>query len=153
MDIRDFEPRDAAAFKALNEAWITRHFALEPSDERVLGDPEGEVIAKGGVVLIGVEGEEPVACVALVALEDGGFEIAKMAVAESRRGTGLGAALMTACIARARALGAPRLYLESNLALKPAIGLYERFGFRHLPPEERLPSPYSRVGAWMELKL
>ena len=153
MEIRDFQPSDAAAFQALNEAWITRHFALEPSDRRVLGNPRGEVIDAGGVILMALDGEEPVGCVALIAMEDGGFEIAKMAVLEARRGEGLGAALMVACIERARAVGAPRLYLESNLALKPAISLYERFGFRHLRPEERPPSPYSRVGAWMELRL
>lgn len=30
---------DARAFRALNEAWITTLFALEPDDERVLADP------------------------------------------------------------------------------------------------------------------
>ena len=38
--IRLFEPGDAAAFKALNEAWITRLFALEPHDIEVLDDTD-----------------------------------------------------------------------------------------------------------------
>ena len=153
MEIRDFQSGDAAAFKALNEAWITRHFALEPSDRRVLDNPESEVLAKGGLILMGIEDGAAVGCVAMLAMADGGFEVAKMAVDEARRGEGLGAAMMAACIARARMLRASRLYLESNLDLKPAISLYERFGFRHLAPEERPPSPYARVSAWMELRL
>ena len=51
MEIVDFRPELAPAFKALNEAWITQLFALEAKDREVLGDPQGKVIAKGGHVL------------------------------------------------------------------------------------------------------
>ena len=37
---------------------------------------------------------------------------------------------MAACVERARAAGAPRLYLETNSALAPALGLYRSFGFQ-----------------------
>ena len=50
MEIRDFEPRYAAAFKGLNEAWIKTHYAMEPKDEELLNDPEGKIIAKGGMI-------------------------------------------------------------------------------------------------------
>jgi ribosomal protein S18 acetylase RimI-like enzyme len=57
---------------------------------------------------------------------------------------------MDACIARARDLGAPRLYLETNSSLGPALGLYRSVGFVDLPPR---PTPYARCDVWMELKL
>jgi GNAT superfamily N-acetyltransferase len=149
--IRPFEPGDAAAFKALNEAWITRLFALEPHDIEVLDDPQGQVIEPGGHILMAVRGDEPVGCCALVKLEDGGFELAKMTVAESLRGSGLGKQLMARAVEMGRTLGAPRLYLETNSSLANAIGLYASFGFVHLPPERRPETVYARGDVWMEL--
>jgi len=151
MEIVDFRPELAGAFKALNEAWITTLFALEPKDEVVLGDPEGQVVARGGRVLFALEDGEAVGCCALMALSDGGFELAKMAVSDAYKGRGLGRALMSAAVERARAAGAPRLYLETNSGLAPALALYRSFGFREIQPET--PSPYARADVIMELRL
>ncbi|MGH7025431.1 MAG: GNAT family N-acetyltransferase [Caulobacteraceae bacterium] len=153
VEIVEFEPRFAVAFKALNLAWIRRDYELEAKDHEILGDPQGQVVAKGGQVLIALANGEPAGCCALLAMADGGFEIAKMAVGEAFRGRGLAKALMAACIARARAAGAPRLYLESNLKQVAALGLYRAFGFEDLPPERRPVSPYARADVWMELRL
>ena len=46
-----------------------------------------------------------------------------------------------------------RLYLETNRKLALAIRLYESVGFRHLPPERVVPSPYARANVYMELDL
>ena len=73
MEIRDFEPGYAAAFKALNEAWITRHYAVEPKDEELLGDPLGKIIAKGGLIPFAVEDGEAVGCCAMIPMADGGY--------------------------------------------------------------------------------
>ena len=150
MQIVDFRPELAPAFKALNEAWITRLFALEAKDQEVLGDPQGKVIDPGGHVFFALDEDAPVGCCALMPLADGGFEVAKMAVADSHRGRGLGRELMAACVARARAVGAPRLYLETNSSLAPALGLYRSFGFRQIEPPA--PSPYARADVIMELR-
>jgi GNAT superfamily N-acetyltransferase len=151
MEIVDFRPELAPAFKALNEAWITTLFALEPKDLEVLGDPAAKIVATGGAVLFALDGGQPVGCCALMALADGGFEVAKMAVADSHKGQGLGRALMAACVERARAAGAPRLYLETNSGLAPALALYRSFGFVQIEPPE--PSPYARADVVMELRL
>src|ERR1700761_8191473 len=103
MQIVDFRPELAGAFKALNEACITTLFALEPKGEVVLGVPEGQVIAKGGRVLFALDGAAAVGCCALMALPAGGFELAKMAVADAYKGRGLGRALMAAAVERAKA--------------------------------------------------
>jgi putative acetyltransferase len=153
MQIVEYRPDLAGAFKALNEAWITRYFVLEAKDREVLDDPQGRIIDRGGQILFLVEDGEAVGCCALLALADGGFEVAKMAVAEPHKGRGLGRALMAACVERARAAGAPRLYLETNSALAPALALYRSFGFRPLDGMSRGPSDYERVDTWMELAL
>ncbi len=148
--IADYAPRHAGVWRALNEAWITRWFALEPKDHAVLADPEGLILAKGGRILIAERDGEPLGCAALLKLDDGGFEVGKMAVADHAKGQGVGRALMDACIAAARAAGAPRLYLESNARLTPALALYRSVGFVDLPPRA---TPYARVDVFMELVL
>jgi GNAT superfamily N-acetyltransferase len=153
MRIVDYRPELAGAFKALNEAWITRYFALEAKDREVLDDPQGRIIDRGGQILFLVEAGETVGCCALKAMADGGFEVAKMAVIEGHKGKGFGRALMAACVERAKAAGAPRLYLETNSALAPALALYRGFGFEPLDGVSRGPSDYARVDVWMELRL
>ncbi|MFA7262923.1 MAG: GNAT family N-acetyltransferase [Caulobacter sp.] len=151
MRIVDFEPRHAPAWRSLNEAWIGRHFTVEPADEVVLGDPVGQVVAPGGHIFMAEDADgAAIGCVGLKAMADGGFEVIKMTVAEVARGTGLGRDLMRACIERAKALGAPRLYLETNSGLGPALGLYRAMGFIDLPRQD---TPYARCDVWMALQL
>jgi GNAT superfamily N-acetyltransferase len=147
MEIVDFGPEHAAAFKALNEAWIARHFTLEAKDREVLEDPHGKILAKGGRIFMALEGGRAVGCVALIRMSDGGYEVAKMTVAEDLRGSGLGRQLMQACIEAGEAAGAPRLYLETNSALAPALSLYRAMGFRDLAP---VPTEYARADVFME---
>jgi GNAT superfamily N-acetyltransferase len=147
MEIVEFRPEHAAAFKALNEAWIARHFALEPKDREVLDDPQGKILAKGGRIFMALHDGEPVGCVALIRMADGGYEVAKMTVVEEMRGSGLGKALMQACIDEGARLGAPRLYLETNSSLAPALGLYRAMGFYDLAPAA---TEYARADVFME---
>jgi putative acetyltransferase len=151
VEIVDFQPDHASAFKALNEAWISRYFAIEPKDREVLGDPAGKVLAPGGHIFMAVEDGAAIGCVALMAMPGGGFEVAKMAVIEAHKGRGVGRELMAACVKRARRLGAARLYLETNSGLAPALGLYRSFGFKDVDSTD--PSPYARADVKMELLL
>jgi len=151
MQIVDFRPEHAGAFKALNEAWISKYFTLEPKDREVLSDPQGKILEPGGRIFMALdEAGEPVGCVALQALRDGGFEVAKMTTVERVRGQGVGRALMQRCVDVARELGAPRLYIETNSSLAPALALYRAFGFQELAPAE---TPYARCDVWLELRL
>ena len=108
MEIVEFAPAHAAAFKALNEAWISRYFALEAKDREVLDDPQGKIIDKGGRIFMAMQDGEAVGCVALMPMPDGGYEVAKMTVAETLRGSGLGRLLMQRCIDGGRARTARR---------------------------------------------
>ncbi len=154
MRIVDFEPRHAPAWKSLNEAWIGSLFAIEPSDAKVLDDPVGVVIAPGGRIFMAEdETGNPIGCAGLLALHDshgGGFEVIKMTVSEAARGTGLGRLLMDHCISEATAMGARRLYLETNSSLAPALSLYRASGFIDLAPND---TPYARADVFMERPL
>lgn len=147
MTIVEFEPAHAEAFRLLNEAWISRYFALEAKDREVLSDPQGKIIDRGGRIFMAVKDGEPVGCVALMKMDDGGYELAKMTVSENLRGSGLGRMLMQRCIEAGAELGATRLYLETNSGLAPALGLYRAMGFRDLAPAD---TPYVRADVFME---
>ena len=152
IQIREFQPGDEIHFRALNEAWITASFKLEDEDVVVLGDPQHHILDAGGHIYFAVDpqGDEVIGCCALLAMEDDCFEVAKMAIAESYRGQGLGKQLLRETIAAASGLGARRLYLVTHHSLKNAIGLYEAAGFVHLRPEDAPPSPYARATVFME---
>ena len=148
MEIIEFRPEHAAAFKALNVAWIAKDFAIEPKDLEVLDDPQGKIIARGGRIFMAFKDAEPVGCVALIRMADGGYEVAKMTVVETLRGSGLGRVLMQRCIDAGVEAGAPRLYLETNSSLAPALGLYRAMGFKDVAEPPR--SDYARGDVWME---
>lgn len=147
MEIVEFEPAHAEAFRTLNEAWISKYFAIEAKDREVLGDPQGKIIAKGGRVFMALKDGAAVGCAALMKMADGGYEVAKMTVSEDLRGSGLGRMLMQRCIDAGAELGATRLYLETNSSLGPALGLYRAMGFRDLAPTD---TPYVRADVFME---
>lgn len=147
-----YRPAHADAWYSLNEGWIIEcGFVLEPKDQKVLKDAQGQVSSLGGQIFM-VEDDtgDIVGCCALMAMGEGSLELAKMAVRPDVRGKGLSKLLMEACIDGAKAVDAKRLYLETNSALAPALRLYEQFGFSYLPTRD---TPYARADVFMELWL
>lgn len=146
-----YAPVHRGAWRTLNEAWLAEGgFAVEGKDRKVLDDPEGQILAPGGRIFFVERDGAVVGCCALMAMDDGGFEVAKMTITPSARGDGLSRRLLEACEAAAREAGAPRLYLESSSTLAPALGLYRSFGFVDLPPRD---TPYARADVFMEKRL
>jgi putative acetyltransferase len=151
ISIRQFQPGDAAAFRRLNEEWITRFFRIEPKEEPILADPQKTILDPGGKIFFATAGERCVGCCALIRTSEKEFEVAKMAVEPSYQGAGIGRRLLHAAIEEGRSRGAQRLYLETNHVLTPAIRLYESVGFKHIDRNRITPSAYARADVYMEL--
>ena len=150
LAIRPFRSEDAAAFRELNEQWISKYFTMEEPDRCVLNDPEGYVLRPGGHIFMAFLNGPAVGCCALIPHAPGEFEVAKMAVAEGHRGMGIGRRVLEFTVGRAREMGAGSLYLETNSMLENAIHLYEAVGFAHV---KRAASPYARSNVAMRMKL
>jgi putative acetyltransferase len=153
VTIREFQPGDEVTFRKLNEEWITRYFRLEEKDEQALADPQSSILASGGRIFFAYIEDHCVGCCGLLRSGANEFEVAKMAVTSSCQGSGIGRKLLHATIEAARGAGARRLYLETNHILTPAIRLYESVGFRPVPPDRIVPSPYVRADVYMEMTL
>jgi DNA-binding MarR family transcriptional regulator len=150
VQIVPYQPKYQRAFKQLNEEWITQYFKMEETDYKSLDHPEDYILNKGGHILVALYNNEPVGACALIKMDDHMFELAKMAVSPKAKGKGIGWLLGNACIAKAKDLGATKLYLESNTILKPAISLYHKLGFKKVTG---IPSPYERCNIQMELEV
>ena len=154
ITIRPYIPADAAAFRALNLAWIEPLFEMEASDWGQLDDPETHILAKGGRILLAVLEGETVGTVGLVPGHgEATVELIKMSARDDLRGQGIGKALMQAAVDMAREMGAKHIWLETNSSLAAALGLYRKAGFRELSGEELTATPYDRCNCQMVLDL
>jgi putative acetyltransferase len=86
-------------------------------------------------------------------MQEGVFELSKMAVAPDLRGLGIGRRLLQHAIVEAPRMGAVSLFLGSNSRLENAVHLYESVGFRHVPADQLPEMPYVRANVFMTLPL
>jgi putative acetyltransferase len=145
--LRDLAP----AFQRLNLDWIERLFAVEAADRKVLADPERAIIAPGGQIFFALDRDAVVGTVAMIRVEEGVYELAKMAVATTHQKRGIGELLGRAGIDWARHAGATLIFLQTNSRLANSIRLYERLGFRHAVDPD--PPDYARADVFMELPI
>lgn len=151
IEIISYEPEFSEIFKDLNIAWLQKYFWVEPHDEEVLGKPEKYIIEPGGNIFFVKEGEQIIGTVALMKMQEGVFELTKMAVTPQSQGKKIGQKLMEHTLDYARKQGWKKLIIYSNRKLENAIYIYKKYGFTEIPIEGN--NPYSRGDIKMELQL
>jgi GNAT superfamily N-acetyltransferase len=110
---------------------------------------EQELRPPGGLLLLATLHTEPVGCGGLRFDGDATAEIKRMWVAPTARGLGLGRRLLTDLESRAAGHGVRTLRLETNRALREAIGLYRASGYQEVAPFNG--EPYA--DHWFEKRL
>ena len=133
--------------KTLNLEWLKKYFKVEPKDEIVLSDPQGQIIDKGGMIFYAKYDNAIIGTASLIKIDNSTYELSKMAVTDSYQGLGVGEKLILHCLAVAEAKGIEKLILYSNRKLLPAIHLYKKFGFVEVPLESSI---YERADIKME---
>jgi len=134
--IVEFEDKHLEEFKKLGYEWLLKYDLLEPIDEEMLNNPKGKIVDKGGFVYIAETDDECVGTVSLGKLENGDFEILKLAVSDKYQGRRIGSLLLEKCFEKAREERAKKLILYSNHKLKVALHLYKKYGFIELKCDE-----------------
>ena len=150
VEIVGFREELAKYFTALNLAWVRKYFTVEPMDQKILSEPKAYIVDKGGYIYFSIVDNEVAGTFALIKISDGVYELSKMAVAENFQGKNIGNAMMKFCIEEAQRLNIKKLMLYSNTKLKPAVHLYEKYGFKEVPLEN---SEYRRSNIKMEISL
>lgn len=152
MNVVPYSPEYRDEFIALNTAWISEMFEMEPEDERELANIEGYVEA-GGQVFFALDDDGAVmACCLIGPREDGDWEIMKFAARGMYTGTGAGSACLRACLDYARERGIERVIIVTNSACEAAIHLYRKFGFQEMPVDKEK-FPFERANVAFEIYL
>lgn len=137
-------------FESLNRAWIEKYFTMEAPDEAMLLHPDENIIQKGGQIFFCEYENQIIGTVALIYVNRGVLEMAKMAVDERFQGLGAGKFLCKSAINEAKKMNADKIILVTNSQLKTAIAIYHKFGFKEIPVIE---NEYQRADTKMELLL
>ncbi|WZL89405.1 GNAT family N-acetyltransferase [Salinimicrobium sp. 3283s] len=151
MEIISFDQKYTEDFRQLNIEWLEKYFWVEPHDEEVLGKPEKYIIEPGGNIFFVHENDRILGTVALMKIDEGIFELTKMAVAPAAQGKNIGQKLMQHTLDFAKSRGWEKLIIYSNRKLENAIHIYKKYGFREIPIGEN--NPYARGDIKMELPL
>ncbi len=132
LRIVEYSEALAPAFAEITREWVEGFFKIEENDRRIIEDPQGTIIDRGGFILfVEAEGLGIVGTCALIKIEDNVFELTKMGVKASARGRKAGEFLLDAVLKRAEAMGLDELFLLTNAKLAAAVHLYEKAGFQH----------------------
>lgn len=102
--------------------------------EQELAGLPGEYAPPSGCILLAMDGDSAVGCVALRAMEGSACEMKRLYVDSAQRGTGLGRRLAESIIDRAHEIGYERMFLDTLAEMREAIGLYRSLGFRETDP-------------------
>jgi ribosomal protein S18 acetylase RimI-like enzyme len=94
-----------------------------------------------GALLLALDGEAAVGCVALRAHDDTIGEIKRLYVAPAARGRDAGRTLANAIVAIARQRGYRRLVLDTLPTMQAAQALYASLGFKAIAPYRYNPVP------------
>ena len=148
IEIIEYNEKYHSEFKRLNLEWLDKYNLTESHDLMVLDDPKETILDCGGFIWLAKAGDEIVGTAALMNEGHGIFELAKMSVTEIWRGRGISKMLIEACLKKAKEIEAKKLTLFSNHQLQTAIGLYEKYGFRHVEVKD---SPFETADIKMEL--
>ena len=148
---RKFVFEDATAFKALNIEWLETYFEVEPIDDRVLSNPQTEILDPGGFIIMAELNEVKIGTFAYIKKGEQLFEFSKMAIDPKYRGQGYGNVMMQFAIDFAEKHHWEKIILYSRTILENSIYLYRKYGFKEVPMEADV--IYSRGNIKMELAL
>lgn len=136
MRVVQFEEKYRKDFINFNTDWIVSNFGFLEQHDLETFDRIDEEIAAGAMIFFAVEGDTVLAaCMATpmsIPNEEGTWEICKLCSNKNVPHKGAGSAVFGAAMDWAVSHGAKRLFILSNSKLKPALHIYEKFGFKEI---------------------
>lgn len=99
-----------------------------------LANLPGEYSPPSGRLLLALDGNIAIGCVALRELQGRDCEMKRLYVRPSARNQGIGRLLTRAVLSEARAIGYKRVFLDTLPSMSAARALYHSLGFTEAPP-------------------
>lgn len=132
------------------ETWLGMSLCFQGFEEELRSLP-GKYAPPEGRLFLAYQDDQLAGCIALRKLENGVCEMKRLFVHDRFRGHGIGVQLIEKIIDEARAIGYRKMRLDTYPPkMGKAVTLYERYGFREIPPY--YDNPHDDV-LYMELQL
>lgn len=109
-----------------------------------LRDLPGDYAPPRGRLLLALQADTVVGCVALRPVDGVRCEMKRLFVRPAFRGIGAGRMLVSAVLSEARAIGYAEMVLDTLPGMDEAQQLYEKLGFRDIAPYHANPVPGTR---------
>lgn len=132
MEVVKFAEKYRQAFIDFNTDWIVSNFGFLEKHDKEMFDKIDEEIKNGSMIFFAVENEIPLACCMSMPMQNDTWEICKLGSNKKVGHKGAGERVFKAAMDWALERGAKRLFLISNSKLKPALHIYEKYGFREI---------------------
>lgn len=152
VEIIPYESSYRKFFEILNLVWIKKYFWIEDIDLKVLGNPEGEIIEKGGMVFFAKHRDSVIGTGAIINHGNGLYELSKMAVDDNFQSRGIGGKIMDYAINWVKDRSGKRIFIETNTVLEKAVRFYREVGFSSVQNNSGN-SHYERTNLRMVLEL
>ena len=132
MKIITYDAKYKDKFIEYNKDWIIENFeCLEKEDEETFENIEKD-IENGAMIYFSIEEDEVLATCMSKPMQHDTWEICKLASNKYRSHKGCGSAVFEAAMNWAIDHGGKKILLFTNKKLKPAIHIYEKFGFKEI---------------------
>lgn len=135
MKIIPFEEKYRQDFIDFNTDWIISNFGFLEEHDKETFEKIDEEIKEGAMIFFAVENDVALAtCMAMPmkGKKENTWELCKLGSNKNVPHKGAGSAVFQAALEWALAHGAERLFILSNSKLKPALHIYEKYGFKEI---------------------
>ena len=130
MKIISFTEKYRQDFIDINTDWIVSNFgSLEEHDIEAFKKIDEQMQA-GAMIFFAIENDTVLATCMAMPMEGTTWEICKLGANKNVPHKGAGSAVFEASMKWAINHGAERLFIVTNTKLKPALHIYEKYGFK-----------------------
>ena len=135
MEVIPYDAKYKEAFIEFNTDWIIDNFGFLEKEDKETFEKIEEELSQGAMIYFAIENDTPLATCMTKPMSDDTWEICKLASNKRKPHKGCGSAVFEAAMGWAINRGAKKLFLISNSKLKPALHIYEKYGFSEIKPD------------------
>ena len=132
MEVIPYDAKYKEAFIEFNTDWIIDNFGFLEKEDKETFEKIEEELSHGAMIYFAVVNDTPLATCMSKPLKGDTWEICKFASNKRQPHKGCGSAVFEAAMDWAINHGAKKLFIISNSKLKPAIHIYEKYGFSEI---------------------